>query len=170
MESGKLSLDARPENVPLILDENRKEYEAFAIQKGLAFRVEIPDGLPQAVIDAKLVQRAVSNLIQNAMKFTARGGSVTLKAGLAGGEDGGHVAISVSDTGCGIPAEDLKRVFEKYYRSSGSKGVKGSGLGLAIVKAVAEAHGGRVEVESEPGRGSTFVLLLPVENITADKA
>ena len=75
----------------------------------------------------------------------------------------GMLVISVSDTGPGIPSEELEKVFQKYYRSSSSSGVKGTGLGLAIVKAVAEAHGGHAEVESEEGKGSTFSLVIPMD-------
>jgi len=86
-------------------------------------------------------------------------GKITLKAQSDGS---GFIIISVADTGAGIPAGEQKSIFEKYYRSKTTAGVKGSGLGLAIVKTAAEAQGGRVEVESEVGKGSTFRLFLPV--------
>ncbi len=144
------------------LKESIKEVEPAARQKGLDLKTEIPEGLPELLIDKRSIQRAVINLLQNAVKFTPAGGTVTLAAGKRLAEGMESVEVSVADSGPGIPPEEQERVFDKYYRSPRTAGIKGSGLGLAIVKAVAESHGGSVELESEEGRGSTFRLLLPV--------
>jgi len=101
-------------------------------------------GLPRAMLDRRLVERAVHNLMQNAMNYTPAGGTITLAARcFPGGQDCEFIEVSVSDTGPGVPLEDRGRVFDKYYRVPGNA-AKGSGLGLSVVKSVAEAHGGRV--------------------------
>jgi signal transduction histidine kinase len=106
------------------------------------------------------VEQALVNLMQNAVKFNRPGGEVRVKAV---NTDGGRVRISVSDTGIGIPAEDLPRIFERFYRvdKARSREVGGTGLGLSIVKHIAERMNGRVSVESELGKGSTFTLEFP---------
>ena len=109
--------------------------------------------------DADALERLLLNLLDNAVKYNRPGGTVYL----AIRRDGDQVVIEVRDTGIGIPAEHLPRIFERFYRvdRARSRGEGGTGLGLAIVKHVAQLHGGRVEVESEPGKGSTFRVLLP---------
>jgi two-component system phosphate regulon sensor histidine kinase PhoR len=99
----------------------------------------------------------LANLLLNALKFTPAGGSVRVRA--AAGE--GVVAVSVSDTGAGIAAQDVPRVFERFYKADRARGSGGTGLGLAIVKHTVEAHGGRVTVESHEGQGTTFTFTVP---------
>ena len=144
------------------ISQNLKDaYSSFEMvlkKKDITFIVEIAEGLPNIFMDQRLVQRAVVNLIQNAVNHTPVGGRITLKAE----KDGAFVAVSVSDTGLGIPKEEQGRIFEKYYRSRRTSYIKGTGLGLAIVKAVVDAHGGRVEVASEVSKGSVFSIFLPV--------
>jgi len=100
------------------------------------------------------------NLLDNALQYTPPGGQVSVRASLVGPE----VVIAVSDTGMGIPKADQQRIFERFYRvdDARSRAVGGTGLGLSITKHLLEAHGGRIEVESDVGRGSTFSLVLPV--------
>ncbi len=116
-------------------------------------------GEPWVRANAALLERAVVNLVDNAIKYSPEGGQVTVSA--ARGERG--LAITVRDSGCGISAEHLPRIFERFYRvdRARSRDLGGTGLGLAIVKHVAQAHGGAVTVESEVGRGSTFTIHLP---------
>jgi len=162
LESGRLAVNPVPSNVKQLLSEVCGDMEHVFRDKGLAFETDIPDELPTVVVDPKLLQRAVTNLLQNAANYTPAGGSITISANTVESEDGTAVSVTVADTGCGIPVEERHKVFEKYYRSRTTCDVKGTGLGLAIVKAVAEAHKGRVELESEVGRGSAFRLILPV--------
>ena len=159
MESAKVVLNTAPTDMAALLRDACSEIENAAQKKKLHLKTEISDDLPEATVDSKLIERAVLNLLHNAVNYTSAPGTITLKAALHGKD---FIIISVTDTGKGITASEQKAVFEKYYRSKKTARVKGSGLGLAIVKAAAEAHGGRVEVESEPGKGSTFRLFLPV--------
>jgi two-component system phosphate regulon sensor histidine kinase PhoR len=109
--------------------------------------------------DSSRLDRAIANLLSNALKFTPAGGTVSMRAT----SDGTTATIEVSDTGMGIPAEDVDRIFDQYFRSSAARDqIAGTGLGLAIVHAVAEQHGGDVCVRSEIGKGTTITLRLPV--------
>ena len=128
--------------------------------------VEVAEGDPDAMVrgDPRQLGSAVFNLVENAVKYSPAGRPVLVTAR----EDEGHVEVAVSDEGIGIPAEEVERVFERFYRVGGRTSVApdgedpgGSGLGLSIVRLVAEDHGGQVLVESVEGRGSTFVLRLP---------
>ena len=163
LEYGHIYLNLMLVDVAGLLGELSREYSALSAQAGLEFACNVPAGLPKAVIDRDYVQRAVSNLLQNAVNYTPRGGSVTLSAWHEPGPADGSIVVSVADTGRGIEPEDQEKVFEMYYRSKRAGGTKGSGLGLAIVKAVAAAHGGRIELTSQPGKGSTFRLILPTK-------
>jgi len=162
IEAGHVQVNLLKADLKPLLDELMPEFELLAMQKGIEFKGEIAEGMPELAVDKKLLQRAVSNLLQNALAYTPKGGSVTLRAGCARCGPGEFIEVSVSDTGMGIPDADKDKVFDKYYRSPRTSGIKGSGLGLAIVKAVADTHGGKVELKSEEGRGSEFKVLLPV--------
>ena len=114
--------------------------------------------LAPVLADRERLLRALVNLIHNAIKFTPAGGSVTVEAR----EHGGESEIAVRDTGAGILAQDLDRIFERFYKADRARASSGTGLGLAIVKHTLQAHHGRAQVESTPGHGSTFRLLLPI--------
>jgi two-component system phosphate regulon sensor histidine kinase PhoR len=126
--------------------------------KGSEVAVSCPAEL-RARIDPELLENAVVNLVDNAIKYSGAGSSVRVSAAA---EDGA-VAIAVRDDGCGIEPRHQERIFERFYRvdPARSREAGGTGLGLAIVKHIAQAHGGRVTVESAPGQGSTFRILLP---------
>jgi two-component system, OmpR family, sensor kinase len=110
-----------------------------------------------AIFDRERVMQVASILLENAVKFTPEGGSVTASVG----EEDGSVALSVSDTGVGISEDQLPLIYERFYRADPSRSAGGAGLGLSIARQIAEAHGGQIRVESTPGKGSTFTLLLP---------
>jgi PAS domain S-box-containing protein len=131
-----------------------------AEHKKITLRTETgPDLPPQIEADRTLLQQAIYNLVENALKYTPESGSVLLRA--AASPEG--VCFSVQDNGIGIPAADLPRLFEKFFRGSAreARAQRGSGLGLAMVRSIAERHGGRVWVESTQGHGSTFYLAVP---------
>jgi two-component system phosphate regulon sensor histidine kinase PhoR len=147
-----------------------------AAEKGISLSLKLEEALQEKTIpwDRKDLHQALTNLLDNAIKYTPAGGSVHLKAGRASGPEplaAGEfrdptrelIEISIKDTGIGIPREHLSRIFERFYRVdlNRSRELGGTGLGLAIVKHVAESHGGRIEVESEVGKGSRFTLIIP---------
>jgi len=131
-----------------------------AINKGLTLSLELPqDPLPPILGDPQGLEGVFVNLLSNAIKYTPNGGKITVSIGL----EGDYLRVSVSDTGVGIPKEDLPKIFDKFYRvrTRETRQVIGTGLGLAIVKGIVEAHLGKIEVESEVGKGSTFTVYLP---------
>ena len=125
-----------------------------------------PTGLPLARADRDRVNQVLDNLIGNAIKFSPNGGCVTVRLSATDG----MVQVSVSDSGIGIPADQLDRIFERFYQVDGSATRKfgGAGLGLTIVKRIVEAHGGRIWAESQVGHGSTFSFTLPRVQISQE--
>jgi two-component system, OmpR family, heavy metal sensor histidine kinase CusS len=133
-------------------------YGPLAGESGIALRVEAPEGL-RADLDRSLFQQAVGNLVENAMKYTPAGGTILLKTSAGDGD----VRVEVSDTGKGIPPDQLSRVFDRFYRVDPSRASSsgGAGLGLSIVKSIMNLHAGTVEIRSEPSHGTTVALLFP---------
>lgn len=158
IESGRLSLDLRPVAACDLLDSASKRMQLQAGRAGLSLRVECADGLPQVRSDIQRLEQVLVNLIHNALKFTPAGGEVVLLAKA----DNGFVRFAVRDTGAGIPADDVSRIFERFYRVDKSRTGSGTGLGLSIAKHIVEAHGGKVWAESIEGQGSTFFFTIPI--------
>jgi len=158
IEAG-VGLEERPCHVGALLVEAVDGMRARAVAKGLTLRLEASEPAPVIWGDAMLLRQAIANLVDNAIKYTPSGGTVTVGLQVVGQE----VHILISDTGVGIAPEDQVRLFEKFYRirRRGMEDVPGSGLGLAIVKSIVERHGGRVWLESQLNRGSTFTIALP---------
>ena len=162
IEAGAFVVRPSAERVRPILEEAIELSAHQAEQAGVALLVEVASHVPLARMDRDRILQALTNLIDNALRFTARGGSVTL----GGVERDGRVALSVSDTGEGIAPDAVDRLFDRFWQTEGAgKGV--AGLGLAIVRGIVEAHEGEVQVESEQGVGTTFVLLLPSADVAA---
>jgi signal transduction histidine kinase len=129
-------------------------------ERGVELAVTVPPGGAEAVVDKSRIDQAVTNLLDNALKFTPAGGKVELRIAAEAG--GAHFSIEVEDTGSGIPAEHLPRIGEKFFRvERPGREVEGAGLGLALVKEIAERHGGKMRVTSEVDRGTTVSLRLP---------
>jgi signal transduction histidine kinase len=107
--------------------------------------------------DRMKIQRAIANILDNALKYTPAGGAITVSVA----SDASHIALAISDTGPGISQHDMTRIFDRFYRGDKSRSRPGAGLGLPLARAIARAHGGDVTVTSIPGQGSTFTLILP---------
>ena len=129
--------------------------------KGHQVTVDIAEDLPKVLVDRQRIEQVFQNLLDNAVKFTAPGGKIIVQAQW----EKPYVRIEVKDNGIGIPAEDISRVFERFYRvdKSRSREAGGTGLGLAIVRHIISAHNGKIEVESSAGVGSTFRIFLPCQ-------
>ncbi len=160
LESGTLRLDLAPLDLRALVDDLRESMGPLARDKELMLEELLPDDLPRVAADRNKLRRVLVNLISNAIKFTPKGGRVTLRAE----ELTGVVRVCVIDTGVGIQKEDLDRLFDKYEqaRSRATRSEKGTGLGLYITRQIVELHGGRIEVKSEVGKGSTFSFTIPI--------
>jgi signal transduction histidine kinase len=155
-EAGMMRLDRKPADLCRLLREVAEVYEFVAEEKSIQIRMELPPECP-ADFDVPRMRQVVANLLDNALKYTPAGGSVRLSAETR--PEG--ALVRVRDNGMGIAAEDLDRIWTRLYRGDKSRSQRGLGLGLSLVKAVVEAHGGRVGVNSAPGEGSEFTVLLP---------
>ncbi|MFJ6433613.1 sensor histidine kinase [Streptomyces sp. NPDC091416] len=165
-DAGALRLDAGPVRIEELLGQVAAAHQARAETAGVALTVPPapPDRpVPGLTADPVRLRQAIGNLVSNAVRHTPSGGQVTLRA--YGSESGDAVLVDVSDTGTGIPAEDLVHVFDRFWRGekSRSRRTGGSGLGLAIVRKLTEAHGGTATAASVPGEGSVFTLRLPAD-------
>jgi signal transduction histidine kinase len=151
-----LRLDKSPAGLDDVADRAVKSLALVARQKGLSLDLVVDTALSPLPMDTGKVERALVNLVSNAVKYTDRG-SVTVSVGA----EGGRQYVRVKDTGPGIPPEALDRLFTKFFRIARDGKKEGTGLGLAVVKGIAEAHGGGVSVESRAGEGSAFTFWLP---------
>ena len=157
IESGRAELNLEPVDLAIFMDDVISEMRPLAERNRITISKEIIPALPPINIDKERIRQTLVNLVHNAIKFNKPGGSVTISAG----SDDKSVTVSVADTGIGIAADDLPRVFERFYKADRSRSGGGSGLGLAIAKHTVQAHGGEISVRSEQGKGSTFTFRLP---------
>ncbi|MCX7849967.1 ATP-binding protein [Thermus sp.] len=159
LEAGRFEVAKRPVNLKPLLQELARSFQGVARLSGVDFQVELGE-LPLLEADPDRLVQVVGNLLSNAFKFTPPGGQVRLRAR----PEGESLLLEVADTGPGIPQEELPRLFQRYARAKNARarGVSGTGLGLFISKHIVEAHGGRIEVESEEGKGSLFRVILPL--------
>lgn len=164
-ESGAMPLQREPIPLKDVIARAVDLYHDVAESKGVTLNVE---GEPDAVVsgDRVRLEQVAANLIDNAVKYTPRGGRVTVSVG----RDGDRALVCVRDTGAGIPADELPRIWDRLFRGDRSRAERGLGLGLSLVKAIVQAHGGSVAVESEPGKGSTFVVSLPAASQRSSRA
>ncbi|MDQ1484031.1 MAG: two-component system, OmpR family, sensor histidine kinase BaeS, partial [Actinomycetota bacterium] len=161
-EEGQVRLElrtVRPESlIAAAIDTVAESYQA----NGVHLVADITGGLPELSLDPELMGQVLGNLLDNALRHTPSGGTVTIAASTSGRTGG--VALSVTDSGDGIPAEHLPKIFERFYRVDAARDQAhgGSGIGLAITKALVEAHGGQITGSSPgTGHGSTFRIVLP---------
>ncbi len=157
MQAGGLSVAPRPEDPGTIVREIVGELDPAARQKGVSLTAVVAEALPQVSCDRDRVKQVFSNLLANALQVTPAGGAVTVSAAALPGE----VRFAVKDTGPGIAPDDLPRVFERRWRGRNA-GYPGRGLGLAIAEGLVRAHGGRIDVDSTAGVGTTFCFTIPV--------
>lgn len=158
IESGQVELILASLSPKELLHSAADRMKLQAERAGLTLTVSCEDGLAHVRADKSRLEQVLVNLIHNAVKFTKPGGEVTLVAGPA--EAG--IRFGVRDSGVGIPAESLSRIFERFYRVDKARAGSGTGLGLSISKHIVEAHGGRIWAESEEGRGSVFYFVIPI--------
>jgi PAS domain S-box-containing protein len=172
IEAGRLVLEPESINLNTLLHDMQRALEPLAVAKRQVFLLEIPQELPPVIADRNKVKQILYNLLSNAIKFTKETGRVGVRAKYSQA-DGRQpqVEIAVWDTGIGIAAENLKRVFLEFEQldSSYVRQQEGTGLGLALTQRLVEAHGGRIWVESNLGKGSTFTFVLPASPIPAGK-
>ncbi len=164
IESGQVPLHPGPLPLPELVTEVVDSLQPLAKQKGLTLQTTPLDEKAVLQADRDKLTQVLTNLIQNAIKFTDPGGTVTVESATKGQ---GFVYLSVADTGCGIPPEEVGKVFDKFFRGSQSAPqTPGAGLGLAIAKSLVERHGGEIWVESHPGQGSRFSFTVPTSGDT----
>ncbi|MEO7218723.1 MAG: HAMP domain-containing sensor histidine kinase [Gemmatimonadaceae bacterium] len=159
-EAGGGALECRQVNLARFFDTLQSSFSVLAMQRSVQFQVHRADNLPTEVRwDEDRMSEVVGNLLSNAFKFTPRGGRVELLAEA----DNNDIVIQVSDTGAGIPPEQLPSIFQKFYQADNqaNASAKGTGLGLAIAKEIVEAHGGSISAQSIAGHGATFRIILP---------
>ena len=160
-DEGRADLHREAVDLRAVIDEVRETGELLAEHGGVTMEVATPAGPVVLPVDRSRIRELILNLVENAVKYTPRGGSVRLQLGTADG----RVLLSVADTGIGVAPGDLPHIFDRFWRADGARtrtGERsGTGLGLAICKWIAEAHGGSIDVQSRPGRGTTFTVILP---------
>jgi signal transduction histidine kinase len=159
IEAGRMELAPAPFHLPTALENAVTLVKERASRHGIALQLDIDPRLGELVADERKVKQVLLNLLSNAVKFTPEGGRI----GLTAGRKNGLVEIAVTDTGIGIASEDQAAIFEEFRQvgSDETRKQEGTGLGLTLAKKFVELHGGRIWVESEPGRGSTFTFTLP---------
>src|SRR5688572_152407 len=155
-ETGTMTLRREPTDLNDLIRQSVELYEDLAEERQVEIRTSTESELVVGV-DRSRMRQVLANLLDNALKYTPAGGSVTITAT----RDGSDAVLTISDTGVGIPPAELPRIWDRLYRGDKSRSTRGLGLGLSLVRAIVAAHGGRVDVRSDPGAGSTFELRLP---------
>jgi PAS domain S-box-containing protein len=160
LEEGVARLDLAPVSVPMLARESVRTGWSIAAVDGISLDIDADEG-PEVRADGSRMQQVLDNLISNAVKFSASGGRVEVRAS----HDGNEWRIDVTDAGMGIPPEEVSHLFDRFFRASNAResAVPGTGLGLPTAKAITELHGGRIEVVSTVGSGTTFTVYLPIE-------
>jgi len=170
IESGLIKVDKKPLSLTILIEEQLKMIKSAANEKNIAIVAPNPIVFDQVYADKDMVSQVVVNLLSNAVKYTPAGGSIKIKIDVD--QNTNLARVSVTDTGVGIPKDEVERVFDKFYRvSANEKQAKGTGLGLNLVKQIVEkVHNGLVFVTSEVGVGSTFGFELPLATSEAVQA
>lgn len=164
IERGKAAYEMKPGDLGEVVERALDFYRYRLEREGRQLAVDVPAAVPTTLLDENAMTLLLLNLVDNALKY---GGSGPISVRLRPSRRGDELQLSVTDQGLGIAADEQRKVFERFYRTRAVRNtsIRGSGIGLALVKHITEAHGGRVWVESEPGKGSTFVVTLPVRKL-----
>jgi len=159
-EAGELKLVYQLEDIATLVNQIAASVQPQAAARGVSVANDLPATLPPVNIDYNRISQVLRNLLENAIAHTGDGGNITLSAS----QQGDWLEVSVTDNGEGIPVEDLPNIFERFYRvdKSRTRATGGSGLGLTVSKRLVEAHGGKIEVQSELGKGSRFSFTIPI--------
>jgi signal transduction histidine kinase len=162
VEAGKIALDLGPTNIELLVRQAVDAARPVAAEKEIELHLEL-GGLEELRADRARLGQVLDNLISNALKFTPRGGRVSVSTA----RSAHSVVIEVSDNGMGMSEEDVSQLFERFFRTTSAtrQGIQGTGLGLAIVQAIVEAHDGLISVDSILGEGTLFRVELPLERL-----
>jgi signal transduction histidine kinase len=162
IEAGRKEYDFRETDIAELVRNTLESYRYQIEQHGFAFQESIADGLPPVHVDREAIARSLLNLVNNALKYSR----IEKYLGVKLYRDNGSVKLEVIDHGIGIPPSEQHKIFEKFYRVGDPlvHNTKGSGLGLSLVRHIVQAHGGEVSVESAPGKGSKFVIALPLNS------
>jgi len=166
IEQGRVALDQQPADAAELVHDALERYRSAAEDAGITLQTQLEAPLPLVLVDKERIEHVFDNLMTNALRHTDRGGTIILRAAA----DGGTVQFSVADTGEGIPAQFIPRVFDKFFRTPGAKHQGGAGLGLAIVHEIIVSHGGQIGVQSTLGKGTTFTFSLPAAAVSRDEA
>ncbi len=159
IEAGKVKLVREPQDIAVVIDQVVSALRPLAEKKNVQLKTDVAADMKPLITDRSKLQSMLTNLVNNAIKFTGEKGSVSLGARCRDGQ----LLITVSDTGLGIPKEALSKIFDRFYRvHRPGMQIQGTGLGLAIVKEIVMMHNGRIEVESQPDKGTTFTVSLPL--------
>ena len=159
MESNTIEIVRKPINATSVAKRAAESLEHVAGKKKVRLQTDIAEYLPELMGDENKIYSMITNLVNNAIKFTPENGTVSVSAQLVNNE----LVVKVSDTGMGIPKDDMSKIFGRFYRvHRPGKQIQGTGLGLAIVKEIVIRHDGRIDVESKIEKGSTFTVYLPV--------
>jgi two-component system sensor histidine kinase GlrK len=166
MEAGMMDYHMEKSSLPDLIEMNMSKIRPVAERKGISLELRLDGSLPHARIDAEKIGQVLEILLDNALKFTPEGGKLSVGAYIKSGKISGHLSdkekgfieVSVTDTGCGIPADSIQNIFDKFKKYHG----KGTGLGLYIARQIISAHGGEIWVKSEKEKGSAFFFTMPV--------
>jgi len=162
LESKKMEVNFKSTSIADLISEVCDTLDTWVKNKEIALIKEIPENLSEIEIDPDRIIQVLLNIISNAIKFTPKGGSITISVKLSDSKD--QVTISIADTGVGIPKNDLPKIFGKFHQAANRKAgdTSGTGLGLSIAQEIVQLHGGKISVESEEGKGTTFIFVLPI--------
>ena len=162
--AGKMTVTREPCEARALINDSADAMQTLALSKGVKLTKEVEEGLPRVSAEARRVVQVLTNLISNAIKFSPTRGTVTVSVEAGRYEHAGALVFRVKDMGCGIPAEDIEKVFDMFVQSatSGQKKTVGTGLGLTLARAMVALHGGRIWAESWKGAGASFSFTIPV--------